>query len=50
MKLDVEIGETIDVVGNGARVSLPFPSQGYGGHELVVSPSARYLGLNLYFG
>lgn len=50
MNIQVEIGGTIDVVANGARVSLPYPSRGCGGHELVVSASGRYLALFLYSG
>lgn len=33
-----------------AAVRLPYPSAGYGGHELVVSPHGRYLALFLYSG
>jgi hypothetical protein len=50
LKVNVYIAKTIDLVAEGRRVSLPYPASGYGGHELVVSPSDRYLALFLYSG
>jgi hypothetical protein len=50
MKIEVEVADTIDVVANGARASVPFPSAGYGGHELVVLGSERFLALYLFSG
>ncbi len=50
MQIEVEVAETIEVVANGSRVSIPIPSAGYGGHELVGSSSERFLALFLYSG
>jgi hypothetical protein len=49
------VGITVSIFdrSNGVErsaVRLPYPSAGYGGHELVVSPSGRYLALFLYSG
>ncbi len=49
------VGITVSVVDRPSgdersAVRLPYPSAGYGGHELVVSPSGRYLALFLYSG
>jgi hypothetical protein len=49
------VGITVSVVDRASGVErqtvrLPYPSAGYGGHELVVSPSGRYLALFLYSG
>lgn len=49
------VGITVSIVecGSGetrSAVRLPYPSAGYGGHELVVSPRGRYLALFLFSG
>jgi hypothetical protein len=49
-KVAVQVGKTIDLIAEGSRASLPYPAAGYGGHELVVSPSGKYLALFLYSG
>jgi hypothetical protein len=36
--------------GEMARVAIPYPAAGYGGHELVLSAEERYLALFLYSG
>ncbi|MBC8069577.1 MAG: hypothetical protein IAG13_14665 [Deltaproteobacteria bacterium] len=49
------VGITVSVVERSSgiergTVRLPYPSAGYGGHQLVVSPSGRYLAMFLYSG
>ena len=49
------VGITLSIVERStgierSTVRLPYPSAGYGGHELVVSPFGRYLALFLYSG
>jgi hypothetical protein len=49
------VGITVSIVDRQSgelrsAVRLPYPSAGYGGHELVVSPSGHWLALFLYSG
>ncbi|MFO0634031.1 MAG: hypothetical protein U0168_14390 [Nannocystaceae bacterium] len=49
------VGVTVSIVERASgetrsAVRLPYPSAGYGGHELVVSPRGRYLAMFLFSG
>ncbi|MFO0596342.1 MAG: hypothetical protein U0228_13585 [Myxococcaceae bacterium] len=55
VRLEIDAGRTMSVVVDGGgeprkRVSIPYPSAGYGGHELLLSSNERYLVLWLYSG
>lgn len=54
-RLRVETRGALEVIseralGETQRVRLPYPQSGYGGHELVLSASERYLALFLWSG
>ncbi len=53
-RVRVETRGALDVIseqaGETQRVRLPYPQSGYGGHEIVLSKSERYLALFLWSG
>lgn len=45
-----ELVVSLDAAGARARLALPYPRAGYGGHALVVSPDEDHVALYLFSG
>lgn len=50
MRVGNELVVAVESDDDSEMVRLPYPSAGYGGHEIVVSPDERYAAVFIYSG